>query len=390
MILTCLTAAAMSIVSATGDDLEASLNLLDELDHVRLDVDYHDAGLEEIIDDLNARSGLSIRPDWDELAGLGVDHYTSLTIIRDSIRLADVMSTITAALDDGISRAIFEAHHGEIVFTSEDATAEMALTAVYDVRDLLARGAVEALDSLSPPIEPAILDKSESESEEGAEQEEDADTGAAEEALDAPRRELTPAEDFMLHLSDHVDPEAWIEYGGQRARYTDRNGVLIVSAPPSVHRNLQNALRQLRRANPSGVTIEAGIVEIPRSMYDRMIKRYGSSSASAARTALLARDGLVLWRSDATGSMDKTISIDSRSEGTHITLAMTPHFQAEKGLLQLDVDVNTTAGDDQRSVATTITFPATRGAAMIELPAGPSDGRANDSVRLLVLIPRRI
>ena len=52
----------------------------------------------------------------------------------------------------------------------------------------------------------------------------------------------------------------------------------------------------------------------------------------------------------------------------------------------MEVDVQSTAGDDRRSMMTTITVPLKQGGAAIELPAAT----AGESVRLLVLIPQRM
>ena len=58
-------------------------------------------------------------------------------------------------------------------------------------------------------------------------------------------------------------------------------------------------------------------------------------------------------------------------------------FDRDAGLLGLDVDVTCRAGDDERTVETTVNVRLRGGSVVIELPAATS----TDSARLLVLVP---
>ncbi|MHC4446557.1 MAG: hypothetical protein ACYSXF_01965, partial [Planctomycetota bacterium] len=172
-----------------------------------------------------------------------------------------------------------------------------------------------------------------------------------------------------------------IEFGGSRARISERDGVVFVTAPPTTHRKFREVLRQLRMANPASVKIEAAIVEVSRDAFDRVARRYDRSTSALAQAILGASSGTVLWQATSVVAMDELLRVESGDGDVEVALDLRPGFDRDKGSLIMTVVAATHRGSDHRRVQTTVAFPPGSAGAVIELPAA----RASDQLRLLVL-----
>jgi len=408
--------------SATSGGLEQALALLDEMDAATISVDYQNERLVNIVRDLDERAAISLRADWDALSGIGVHQRDEVTLRFYGAGLSTVLAALALQLGDEFERPIVEVYAGQIVLTTLGATTAMCLTDVYDVRDLLLDAAVlRSLRNEAPPVSKEALSVPPAADEDAAAAEESSDEAPEDEggsgsdtksrdvddspdapaaagppefplpelappAGQAPPRPLTAGEELMTLIAEHVDPEAWLEYGGSRARIGERNGVVIVTAPATTHRKLRDVLRRLRRANPSGVTLEAAIVDLPREVFARLARRYELSSSALGRAIMLADDADLRWQATSVVALGDRLSAESEREGVAVKLALTPRFDRETGILRIEVEVRSSDGGDRRFVSTTVTIPLRQGGAAIELPGAT----AGPSVRLLVLIPRRM
>ncbi len=375
--------------------LQAATRLLDELDRVVLSVDYQDERLERIMADLDQRMPVELRADWPALKRIGVRGHERVSFRLSNASAATVLAGITLVLGDEFEHPIFEAHGGQIVLSTLAMTAAMQLVDVYDVRDLLADGrAVERLRAeLRPPAPPeATPDRPpEDAPETGPRSEPDSGSAPQPEATEVERlladvpstRPLSPGEDLLRLISDHVDPEAWIQFGGSRAKISERNGVLMVTAPPTTHRRLREALRLLRLTIPSSISLDAAIVDLPAVRLTALGRRHERGTAALAEAILATAEATVRWRTVAVVSIGSVLEVESGWDGVVASLRLRPSFDRETGRLSLAVEASLRLDADHRRVSTTASFAHRRGGAVIELPpARPSDIR-----RLLVLIP---
>lgn len=393
-----------------GDELERALSILDRIDVVTASVNYADTSLAEAIEDLNWFLDVPLTADWEALEVIGVDADSELTLRLEDAPLATVLRAVALQLGSDFDRPCLEVFGGSmLVLTTDDATERMRLTDVYDVRDLLADGrAAPALRQTAPsgagaetPALPTGLETPTETAPPAEPEPARGVTGAAgattrpgwrlparedeDDPAVPPARRRTPGADLMTLICEHVDPDAWIEYGGTRASISERDGVLMVSAAPTLHRGVRDALRRLRRAYASFVTIDAVIVDVPRSLFDRLARRHELSSAGLGRGLLAADETRILWRAEAGVTPGAPLVFESRSEGGLVRLELLPTFDQVTGTLAVAVDAASKHDADERAVRTTVTIPYRQGGATIELPAAA----AGDVVRLVVLIPAR-
>ena len=386
------------------DEFQQALNVLTQLDAARLSMDYHDEPLEQVLVDLNAHLPMTVRADWATLRRLGVD-ADDRTTLRISAGGTAALSALSLTLGDEFERPVFEVHAGQMVLTTVQGTEAMRLTAVYDVRDLLADAALfQRLRDEVPPMEeekPAAP----KESEPATQPQPDpvparwpqafpphgrprhtilTDAAPAEQVVkDNPiaGREQTPGEQLINLITDHVDPEAWMNFGGSRAKVTDQNGVLLVTATPTTHRKLIRALEQLRDASSSSIHVKAAIVDVPRSRWDSLQRQYDLHSAALAMAVRDDSAAVIVWTSSAPSTIDHPLTIESQASDVTVRCVVTPRLDAQTRQISAEVDASTSQAGDRRSVKTIVSFPGDVRAAILELPA-PKPGA---TVRFIVL-----
>ena len=385
----------MALVLASGsagasDELKQAIERLERLDAISLSVNYQGQVLKVVVDDLNARLPVPIRADWETLRRLGIRQTDQVWLRLDRTSASTVLAGLALAQGDEFGRPTFESHAGQIVLTTVEATEAMRLVDIYDVRDLIAdESLVQGLRERLP-IEPPETIGDESPSEDAAPE----DPGADDSPLAPSVEELlsesaappppTPGEELLLLISDHVDPEAWINFGGSRARISERDGVVFVTAPPTTHRKFREVLRQLRMADPASVTIEAAIVDVPREAFGRVVRLFDRSTSALVRAIRAESSGTVLWQATSVVAMDELLRVESGDGDVQVTLDLRPGFDRDKGSLIMTVVAATHDGSDHRRVQTTVAFPPGSVAAVIELPAA----KVSDEIRVLVLALR--
>ncbi len=380
-------------------DLEQSLAVLDHLDEMLISVDYLEEPLIAVVDDLSSQAPIPLRADWPALERLFVGERDEITLRLESVPFSTALAALTMTLGDEFERPTYEVGTGQILLTTYSATEAMRVTDVYDVRDLLAdAGTLPKLRAEAPPppvVEkpqrkpadpespPASLSQNPIPALTSGGNESDSQNATPE---PLPPEPLTEGKELMYLIADHVDPDAWHELGGSRAHISERDGVIFVTAAPTTHRKFRDALARLRRAIPSAMTIEASIVDLPRSDFESLTRRHSLTSAALVRAITAVAGESRLWETTSAVAIDQDLTVKSQAAGIEIEINLTPHIDRDKGILSIDIHAGSIHGDDRRSVRTTVTVPAKRGGAVIELPAA----EVGESMRLLVLIPSRI
>ncbi len=392
----------MALAAPQTSELDQSIQMLERLDSMPFTAEYRDESLAEVIDDLNGHLPVPLRADWESMERLGVRRDDRVTLRLNPTVVSSVLAALVMTLGDDFERPVIEAHAGQIVLTTLQGTAAMRMTEIYDVRDLLAntslmkqlREQAPASESEPPATQPQPAEPPDHAPLElpqrafGRQRAGDKpilpqphfdDEGAREPAP------LTPGERLYMLITDHVDPEAWMNFGGDRARVSDSNGVLMVTATPSVHRSFRAALAALRRANPTSIEISASIVDLPRATYEQLSRQTSTSSAVFAGSILHAGSAKLIWQTSAGVALGARLDVESAADSMSVRVVLSPTMDQSAGLLNVGIEASTQAASDQRRVKTTLALTADQGCALIELaPAKP-----NETVRLLVLAPQR-
>jgi hypothetical protein len=400
--------AVLAVAAPQTSELDRAIEMLERLDSIPYTTEYRDERLDEVISDFNAHLPMPLRADWQSMERLGVSPDDRVTLRLNPTVASSVLAALVMTLGDEFERPVIEVHAGQIVLTTLQGTAAMRITATYDVRDLLANAPLmQQLRDELPSNEPVAASQPASSGQ--AEPADPAPKAAPPEPpqrllgrnrpaenpmLQPPKLDdsvgempapLTPGERLYMLISDHVDPEAWMNFGGDRARVSDANGVLMVTATPSVHRSFRDALAALRRANPTSITVDAKVVDLPRAVYEQLVRQNSTSSASLAAAIEHANSATLLWQTSAGVALNAHLDVDSSDADVHVHMAIAPTLNAEAGVLNIAVDASTQQGQDRRAVKTSVTIAGDQGAAVTELPPA----KRSDTIRVLVLVPQR-
>jgi hypothetical protein len=376
---------AMVGISATSDELSDALQVFERVDSARVSLEVRDEPLSEVMEELAAQIPASLRADWSSLERLGVRPDSPVTIRITHSHGLTALAAVAISLGDEFERPVFEAGGAGMVFTTLNGAATMRCTGVYDVRDLLADSTlIPRLRDAAPMMRDANSDRA-ADPPAGSDHDDHklgGDAGSGEDAQPHVVRELTPGEQLIMLVTDHIDPEAWIHVGGSRARITERNGLIVLTAGPTVHRKLRLALEKLREANPGSMTIDATIIELPRASYDRLSRVSGPGSVATVMSLKSSGDAVVLWRATEPVAMGATLQTESSSDGTIIRVNLRPTYDDATGSVKIGIDVATDASGNRRSVQTEILLAGGAGATVVELPAVGSP----ETCQLLLLI----
>ncbi len=375
--------------SASGDPLEDAMSILDRIEVAPVTFDDRPHPLSEVLQRLSEASGLPIWGDWESMRRLGVKPDTQVQLRVQDASVATALSGLMLVLGGEFSRPVYEVHAGSVVITTIEATEAMRLTDVYDVRDLLRdRALIEQLKRERPPLEfndphaPVVPDESIAAPEEEKEEEE-----RKKEKVPSPpaRFSSKSGADLLYLILDHVDPDAWVDFGGTRGKISEREGVLIVTVAPTTHHLLRQALAKLRRANPTDVVVEAAIVELPEEAYRRL--RRGSPEDRGLCRAILRHPQVQrLWGTEGVVALNELLLVRAQAGAISVELQVTPLIDRERDLFLLEVVARTAENDDEREVRTKIAVAARFGAAVIELPAAAAPSAQR---RLLLIVPDR-
>jgi hypothetical protein len=361
---------------ATGEpatsELDRAMAVLQAADESRLAVDFQKEMLAPALMEIAAQLPVPLRADWKALERLGVREDTTVTLRLNGVAGLAAVASLALGLGDEFERPVCETDGTGLVLTSLNGASTMRVTGVYDVRDLLANESlVGHLRDTAPMMH-------------GTTPEREVGADSPREATSQPAR-LTPGEQLVLLITDHIDPDAWINFGGNRGRITERDGLILLTAQPMVHRRFRDALDRLRAADPRSLAIEAIIVELPRAAFDKIGRLHGAGSAALAAAVRADAEATVFWRSGDPIMLDKQLIADSVTGDSKVHVAVEPVFDRERGTVNLTVDAAVNSPGDERSVKTTVAITSDSIAVPIELPASGSAPQ----IRMLILTLRR-
>jgi hypothetical protein len=365
-------------------DLNDSIALLDRLDETLISVDYDDESIRGVIEDLNTRLPAQVWADWKSLERIGVYSDRRVTLRLNVSSASTVLSALTLIVGDELEKPVYEAHAGQIVLTTLPGSATLRVTAVYDVRELLANEALLkslrdeiVLPAASPQDKPTV-EPNGSEVADDNSQENPA-------AGPPPARPMTAGEKLLLFITDHVDPDAWINFGGNRGLITELDGVLMVTATPGTHRRLRSAIRSLQSAIPSNITFEAAIVDLPRAKLQSLTRQSAGEAASLVRSILLDSEAKCLWQTSDAVAVNQPLLVESASPDQSVSLSLGPNFDQSTGTLRVDVNATIVQGADRRTLKTVAALASDSSATTLEMPGA----KPGESIRLLVLLAHR-
>ena len=232
-----------------------------------ISVDFNNNEFEQVIAYLRQVTEVQMYPDWKALESIGIRPSSEVSLEMNDIPAVNVVKRVLEQVGDDFERPEYSIEDGVVVISSDAALRKKVVTIVYDIRDLLFE--VPYFDN-APDFNLADSIQQGGGGFGGGGGGGGFGGGGGGsggggggggvpfgEAGDAPERrsEEEKVQDLVDLIIESVEPESWVDNGGDAATIRYYQGVLIVRAPDFIQRQIGGypfAPRAPRAVRPAG------------------------------------------------------------------------------------------------------------------------------------------
>jgi general secretion pathway protein D len=235
-------------------------------------VDFTNNSLEQVLAFVEQVSGLKIYVDWKALDLIGVDREDEISLQLADVSVATALERVLEQLGDEVDRPQYAIQDGILTVSSDEALRRRKATVVYDIRDLLFE--VPYYDN-APDLD---LDSALSQGfgNQGGGGGGSGGGGGGGSLFGDPgddpdrlsREELV--EQIVSILQETVDPDGWVDNGGDTGTLQEFNGNLIIGNTPRNHRLIDGLLSQLREIRALQINIETRVLTVSTDWFERI------------------------------------------------------------------------------------------------------------------------
>ncbi len=196
----------------------------------KLSVDFTDARLEDVITFVKEVTGAEIEPVWTSGNTVGMDKDKRITLkVKNQAALLALEKILEKAQDDFQQNTWQLSDYGSLEIGPKDALNKTRRVEIYDINDLL-------------HVIPRYTDVPELDLQSVLQQGEGGGQSPFEENRqqnnEPTRTRAERTQDVIDLLISLVEPDQWVDNGGEAATIRAWNGQLIVRAPDYVHRQI--------------------------------------------------------------------------------------------------------------------------------------------------------
>jgi len=360
MILVALACAALSVGATASEpgELERHIELLDRAAAARVSMEFDGTPLEEAFEAIRDAARIPAILDKREILETGFSLQAPVRLILRDTPALTAMELLGGALGEGVGNFRVEAYGGLLRLTSDAAGDRIRFTQQYVIQDIVTDAArVQRLRGALGDGDP-----------------EDVAFNVADLNAEAALRDL------IMLLQEMAHPEDWFDMGGQRAKLGVLGCGIYVTGPPSTHRLIQQALRELRRPQTAAFVFEAMLVRVDRSVVGDAMGRHPAGSRVLARALTRGQD--VRFRSIGTVSAGGTWRVERGRGDERLGIAFAPMSDPDRGVLRCMIGAQVIGSAGAQSVDTDVDLAPDQQAIITEIPGDPQA----EHVLLLVIL----
>ncbi|MFG0274628.1 MAG: hypothetical protein ACF8QF_06195 [Phycisphaerales bacterium] len=190
-------------------------------------VELADARLEDVIRFIEDASGADLEPVWIDEHPSGLDPDAEVSIAVRNVEFLTLLERVLDRVDDEFDAATWQmAPDGLMEVGPRSALNQRTQTHIYDVNDLL-----YALPSFRevPDLDLGAI-------------QEGGGGGGQTTQIETEEGERVPRsvriQDLSNLIQEYIEPDQWVDNGGDAASITEWNGTFIVRAPDYIHRQI--------------------------------------------------------------------------------------------------------------------------------------------------------
>lgn len=240
-----------------------------------ISVNFDQTPLRDALEEIGTEAEVSIAVNWKDVEGAGVGPETPVTLHASDMPAADVLGLALELIGGGLVPLSYNAEaNGVVVVATDGLLAQKTFIRVYAIGDLIqlprpiqAPRASDPLTSIdAPQIRPEHA-----------------------ETIDGPPpAEWEALHSFMDLVRNSVDPDNWRTAGGliSSMEHTGDLQTLVVRTNRRNHDVIGQLLDQLRRRRLLQCHIQAKVLLMDRSLFERHFARPGDEGAAATAPLL--------------------------------------------------------------------------------------------------------
>ncbi|MFG0305142.1 MAG: hypothetical protein ACF8Q5_02870 [Phycisphaerales bacterium JB040] len=243
-----------------GGETAENRATLAALESARMPIDFSDNPLSDVIDFIATNAGVDSDVDWTSLEDIGIDRDMPVTLRLSSATPAStVLDRVLQQVSDPALPAEWAVIDGILVIASDDVLRRNTMMRSYDIRDLLFE--VPNFDNA-----PDFDLQTSSGSGGGGQSPFQGSSGQDEDRL--PREERV--DNLVQVIQNNVDPNGWIELGGNTGAIQELSGVLIITQTPKAHRAITSLLDMLRDVRAVQINVEARFLLVSQGFFEQI------------------------------------------------------------------------------------------------------------------------
>ncbi len=293
------TFAAMAFIALSSNALHAQdMNstsqsiddaLLAQLQQTRVDADYVAEDFARIIQDLREQHDLNIHVSWSVLGEMGVRRDDRLEIRLCDVTLATLFGMILKEAGGADQLLGYTVEGGVLVISSARALTRNTIVRTYDITDLIESGYSMRRFANTPVLG---LDVTGREFVGGEKIDKRRGGGGGgfsggggggggggrggsvfDDPSDQSPRRMERLEEIAVLLMDNIEPNSWIDIGGDSGSMRIFNNTLIIRQTLGTHERIRAFMQMLRSTRPQAVDAEVIIVRLRADKADQWRER---------------------------------------------------------------------------------------------------------------------
>lgn len=240
---------------------EADRAVLDTLRTTTLPIDLNNNAFEDVITFIASTARVDIDVDWDSLADIGIDPDTPVTLRLRNASLETVLDRVVSRVSDRSLPAGWAVQDGIITIASDEVLRRNTVLEIYDIRDLLF--VVPRFDNAPEFDLSSALQSSQGG---GGGQSPFQTTGQQQD--DVPFEDRVNA--IVNLIQTTVDPNGWVENGGDTSSISQLNGNFVITTTPRNHRAIIGLLGKLRAVRALQINVEARFLTVSQDFFEQI------------------------------------------------------------------------------------------------------------------------
>jgi general secretion pathway protein D len=236
----------------------------------RIPVNFRDNSLADIFKYVTSLTDVPIDPEWDSLRDVGLNEdttvsYSLTTKLPARLVLDRVLGRVST---DVLNRAGWAVAEGVIRVASQEVLNQDRTLVIYDIQDLLFD--IPNYETV-PQIDLQSLLQQAQQGGGGGGQSPFRDQQAQQQGRDQNRPSREERITLIRNIiTTNVDPEGWVDGGGEVGTIQELNGALIINNTPKNHREIVGLLSKLRQIRSMQINVETKFLLVNQSWFEQI------------------------------------------------------------------------------------------------------------------------